>query len=262
MEIAGQRLHYLQFGSGPSLVLAFPGYGMPAASFRFLEQEAFTVISFELPHSGESQCAPEFVLTKGYLAQLLSLMLAKKGLQRLSLAGFSIGGRICLSALEVAPQLISSVVIAAPDGTGREWFYRFVTRTQLGRRLFRRFVDYGERYIRVLQFLHFLGLLPSHKFRFVMQYIRTREARERVMHIWNSLSDLLPNRTQVCDIAASRKIPVHILAGNNDAIIPLPQLRRFAARSSAISLHLFERGHNLLQFDEVKGTFASRLRKP
>ena len=82
------------------------------------------------------------------------------------------------------------------------------------------------------------------------------------MHIWNSLSDLLPNINHVVSEIHARKIPVHVLAGNNDTVIPVAQLRRFAARSSYISLHLFERGHNLLQFDEVKGMFASRLRKP
>lgn len=262
IDLAGQRLHYLQFGSGPALVLAFPGYGMPASSFGFLEQDAFTVMSFELPHSGESSCAPDFVLSRKLLEQLIEVVLTQKGLKRLSLAGFSIGGRICLSALEIAPHLISSLVVAAPDGLGNDMFYRFLTRTSPGRRLFRRFVDYGERYILVLKAMHFLGLLPSYKFRFVMQYIRTREARLRVMHIWNSLSDLLPNINHVVSEIHARKIPVHVLAGNNDTVIPVAQLRRFAARSSYISLHLFERGHNLLQFDEVKGMFASRLRKP
>lgn len=262
IEVGGQQLHFLQFGCGPSLVVAFPGYGMSAESFGFLEQESFTVLSFELPHSGESVCAPGFVFKKKDLGDLISALASQWEVQKVSLAGFSIGGRICLSAMEAVPELISSVVIAAPDGTGKEWFYRFITRTAAGRFFFRRFVDYGERYIRLLEVLHFLKLLPNYKFRFVMQYVRTREARERVRNIWHSLSDLLPNLSRVADEATNRKVPIHILAGNNDSVIPLRNLRRFAARGSAISLHLFERGHNLLQFEEVRGMFSSRLRKP
>jgi pimeloyl-ACP methyl ester carboxylesterase len=262
IEVAGQRLHFLQFGSGPALVLAFPGYGMTAAAFSFLAQESFTVLSFDLPYSGNTVCEADFVFTKEQIGRMIEALLQQRGLKRLSLAGFSIGGRICLSALESVPDLISSVVVAAPDGTGKEWFYRFVTGTSPGRLLFKRFVQYGERYIRVLQLLHFIRLLPNHKFRFIVQYIGTPEARAKVRNIWMSLAQLLPNRRQVASMASSKKIPVHILAGNTDTVIPLRNLRRFAARSSYISLHLFERGHNLLQFDEVKGMFASRLRKP
>lgn len=254
-------MHFLQFGSGPALILAFPGYGMTAASFHFLAQEGFTVLSFDLPHSGRTECATDFEFTKEQLALMIEELLLQKGLKRLSLAGFSIGGRICLSAVEAAPDLIASVVVAAPDGTGKEWFYWFVTGTTPGRKLFERFVQHGDRYIRVLHMLHFIRLLPGIKFRFIMQYIGTREARAKVRHIWMSLAKLIPNCRQVATLAGSKKIPIHILAGNRDTIIPLRHLRRFAARSSYISLHLFERGHNLLQFDEVRGMFAARLRK-
>ncbi|MGC4058297.1 MAG: alpha/beta hydrolase [Chitinophagaceae bacterium] len=259
ISVAGQNLHYIRFGTGPRVVVVFPGYGMQAAAFSFLAHEDYSVLSFDLPFSGQSECSPGFRMKRADLSVLLHEVANEYHVKKVGLAGFSIGARVCLCAFEAAPDKVSHMVLAAPDGLGKEWLYRFVTGTAAGTLLFKRFIGKGEHYIRLLQFMNALSIMPHHKFRFVMQYIRTTEARERLFNIWMSLSELMPVLEKIRRESSNRQVPVHILAGNADNVIPLRTIRNFAKRGSQVFLHLFERGHNLLQFDEVKGTFCSRL---
>ena len=52
------------------------------------------------------------------------------------LLGYSMGGRIALRLLQQIPKQIEKVVLLAPDGLHKNFWYRFATHTIVGRNLF------------------------------------------------------------------------------------------------------------------------------
>ena len=92
---------------------------------------------------------------------------------------------------------------------------------------------------------------------FMLLYIRTEEARKKLQNIWISTSKLIPELQKVKKQISKNKIPVHILMGQHDQVIPLRNAKHFRGHSSDIHVHVFERGHNLMEFEEVRGTVAA-----
>jgi pimeloyl-ACP methyl ester carboxylesterase len=260
VDVAGHELHYLKIGTGNKLVLAFNGYGNESSVFQFLQHPDFTVLSFDLPYHGNSiGNNEESLLKKCDFEKLAKDLMHEYHTHKIGLVGFSLGARVCICIAELLPDHIRNMVLVAPDGLQPNHFYRFLTATQLGRSLFRGFVRFGDRYIQLFAALHKIGILSRYKYKFAIQYIRTASSRQLLYDIWLSTSQLIPHLHHIKRQISAHHIPVHIMMGQNDKIIPIKNALRFKGRSTYINVHVFERGHNLLDFEEVRGTVLAWL---
>lgn len=259
INVGGQLLHYLKIGAGPKLVLAFHGYANNASMFYFLEHPDYTVLSFDLPFQGKSEAVPGLIISKEHLQQLVKELMLIYNVPKIGLVGFSLGARVCLCMAEQMPEHIRNIVLVAPDGTRPNYFYQFLTDTAIGRFSFRGFVRFGTLYIQLFSLLQKLGLISRSLFTFAMQYIRTPESRQLLYNIWLSTSKLIPHLYKTKQNIKAKRIPVHLLMGQQDKVIPLQNALNFKGHSADIVIHVFDRGHNLLDFEEVRGTLAAWL---
>lgn len=252
-------LHCLKTGNGKKVVLAFHGYGNDAALFSFLGHEEYTILSFDLPFQGQSDTPPGSCLEKQDLLMLTKHIMNEYGVSKVSLLGFSLGARVCLCIAEQLPEAVRNMVLIAPDGIRHNYFYRFFTGTAPGHVLFKSFIRSGGTYLKLFSVLHRMALLNSYRYRFALQYIRTDASRKLLYDIWMATRKLNADLGRVKHEIGTRPIPVHILMGERDSVIPLRNARIFKGRNDHIHIHVFHRGHNLLQFEEVKGTVAAWL---
>lgn len=257
IHVGGHELHYLKIGLGSKLVLAFHGYGNDAGMFQFLHHPDYTVLSFDLPFQGKSPGFEGAILQKQDLQELISLFMEEYGVSKIGLVGFSLGARACLCITEQMPQQVRNLVLIAPDGIRHNYFYQFLTGTIIGKFLFKSFVRFGAAFLSFFSALKSLRLLSPFKYKFMMFYIRTAEARQRLLDIWISTSKLIPSLQKIKMSINKKQIPVHILMGQHDQVIPLRNAKHFKGHSTNIHIHVFERGHNLMEFEEVKGTVAA-----
>ncbi|HTN18192.1 MAG TPA: alpha/beta hydrolase [Chitinophagaceae bacterium] len=257
--VGSLSLHCLKMGNGKKLVLAFHGYGNDASLFSFLDQEGYTILSFDLPFQGKSDAEPGCCLENQDLVALTRQVMKEYGVSKIGLLGFSLGARVCLCITEQLPEAVGNIVLIAPDGIRHNYFYRFFTGTKPGNFLFRSFVRTGDTYLKLFSLLHRLRLLNHYKYRFALQYIRTDASRKLLYNIWMATRKLNARLSRVKREVAARHIPVHILMGEEDSVIPLRNAKIFKGKNEQIHIHVFQRGHNLLQFEEVKGTVAAWL---
>jgi len=253
VNVGEQQLHYLVIGSGPKLVFAFHGYANDASLFHFLIHPDYTVLSFDLPFQGSSVGVEGYLLNKVLLQEMVLFFMEQYKVQKIGLVGFSLGARVCLSIAEQMPEKIMNIVLIAPDGLLHNHFYRLLTGTSLGRFCF------GNYYIRLFSLLHQAGLVNRSMFKFAMLYIRTREARQLLYNIWMSTSKLIPEISFLKRKIRAHHIPVHLLMGQNDQVIPVKNALRFKGNNPYIVTHVFDRGHNMLDFEEVRGTVTAWL---
>lgn len=259
IPVGAFHLHCLKIGNGPHVVLAFNGYAKEASTFSFLQNPDYSILSFDLPYQGGSEGVQGAILSKQDLKNLALEIINYYQVTKIGLVGFSLGCRACMCIAQLLPQHIRNMVLVAPDGTKHNYFYQFLTATAIGRFAFRGFVRFGGFYLSLFALLQKLGIINSHMYKFALQYIRTPASRQLLYNIWNSTRKLVPNLHLLRSHIAQKHIPTHLLMGQQDRVISLRNGLRFKGKNPSIFVHVFERGHNMLDFEEVRGTVAAWL---
>lgn len=119
-SIDGNRMHVRDTGpkGAPALILLH-GFGASLHTWepwaRELEKE-FRVIRFDLPGSGLSAPDIRQDYTDGRSLKLINTLMDQLQIDKASLAGHSIGGRIAWTFAAHYPQRVHKLVLIAPDG--------------------------------------------------------------------------------------------------------------------------------------------------
>jgi haloalkane dehalogenase len=113
VEVEGNRIHYIDEGSGPVLLLLHPGVGW---SFMYSEmiQELrgrFRCVALDLPGFGLSPAAPGFVHTLTGDSRLLERFISTLGLSDVTLFSHDITGSIALGVVARRPEWFRAVVV-------------------------------------------------------------------------------------------------------------------------------------------------------
>lgn len=249
VELSSGSLHYLKWGTGASLLLCFHGYGHSAAVFKnlgILLQNNYTVVSVDLPHHGGSNWTEGQSLTKEHISELIAAIMSAGGFHRISLLGYSLGGRVCLTVVELFPERIDRLVLIAADGLVFDPLYCFVTRTKLGKAFFRHFLKEPSRYLRLLSPLRKAKLIDESRYKFVSRSLETPAQRAMLRHVWTDMKGVVSRSEKIRQAIRKWGIATDIFMGRYDRVIPLKHGRRFAQSLSMARLHVLDRGHALL----------------
>lgn len=261
VHINGRKLHFLQWGSGERLLLAFHGYANHAGLFNGLEpllKDRYTVVSVDLPYHGKSVWEPSNEFSPDDLIALADHFRKAYDKERFSLLGFSLGGRMSLYLIQERPQWVDQAVLMAPDGLAFNTFYYFVTRTWSGQSLFANMLQKPDRYFRFIDLLHRRKWLDPSRYKFLMHYLETPDARRFLGDVWPSLRFIIPEKKKVQEAVRKHHIPLHLVMGRYDRVIPLKLAERLAAGVADIHLHVLEKGHKLLD-EETAALVAAQL---
>lgn len=248
------KLHYLQMGSGKRLLLCFHGYGNSASLFHSFERYLgleFTIISIDLPHHGESSWRPETLMHQRDLKVLLQYLLQEFRVEKCSLAGYSMGGRVCLKIAELMPEKVDQLLLIASDGLVFNPLYFLVTKTFFGKRLFRRFLREPSRYLHYLNWMRSRKWLDESRYKFAMHYLGSESDRSFLLRVWSDMSLIVPNMQRLKAAIEKQGMPVYIFMGSYDRVIPTKHALRFSKGLSSAKVYVLEKGHRLLDADCV-----------
>lgn len=120
MEVAGADLHVRDEGprDAPAVIMLH-GFGASLYTWEPWAQalsRTHRVVSLDLPGSGLSPPDPEDDYTDTRVLALLTALMDQKGIERASLIGNSIGGRIAWRMAAAHPDRVDRLVLIAPDG--------------------------------------------------------------------------------------------------------------------------------------------------
>jgi pimeloyl-ACP methyl ester carboxylesterase len=117
IEVAGARIHYLDKGSGPAIVILH-GLGGQMGNFTYalLERltDEFRVTLMDRPGSGYSKRAPGGTGRITEQASIVAEFIHKLGLERPLLVGHSLGGAIALGVALDHPEAVKGLALIAP----------------------------------------------------------------------------------------------------------------------------------------------------
>lgn len=255
ITIGTEQLHYLQWGTGKRLLLAFHGYGDDAHIFdplvEFLSAD-YTVLSIDLPHHGQSKWHGDEMFTKDKLLLLVRTLMEAHKTERVSLLGYSMGGRVCLSIIEGMPLSIDQAVLLATDGLSVNFYYYFFTKTFLGKKVFNHMLEKPGGYLAVIDWMRKRKLVDASRHKFVMHFLQAEHSRKFLQKVWPNTSDLVPSPAQLRKIIKKHSVNVSIFMGTHDKILPPGLATKFAAGLDTVQLHILDKGHRLLDQQTAK----------
>jgi pimeloyl-ACP methyl ester carboxylesterase len=242
------NIHYRYSGSGPNAVLCFHGFGTFARTFDWLAAHVpeHTFIAFDLPFHGETSWINGNTFMPGDMIEIISLCPHIKN-PTFSLMGYSMGGRICLQLLQMIPAQVTNLVLLAPDGLHLNPWYWFATQTSLGNRFFKHVMEQPQRFINTLKIASSYNLLNKGVMKFVDRYLEDDHIRSQVYQVWTAFRKFKPNLSQVTQLINQHNIPVHLIYGRYDTIIPqTPGEKFFHGLKTRKKMDVLETGHQIL----------------
>lgn len=229
-------------------MFCFHGYGEDGSSFCVLEpflKEEFTLIAIDLPFHGKTRWA-EGLFRPKHLKEIISRVAGSR--QKFSLAGFSMGGRIVLQLLQLMPQKIERVILLAPDGLHKNFWYRFSTQTSIGNRVFKHSMKHPATLFKMMEWSKNLRLLNQTFYNVAHHYLGDETSRVLLYKRWTCLQPFTPDLDLIKKTIASYKTPVYFVFGAYDKVILSETAKKFVRGIEAFTcINVIEAGHQLLK---------------
>lgn len=252
-------IHIDAFGLGKQIVICFHGYGENASSFHFLENYSspdYQFYAVDLPFHGQTKWLEESDFTT---SDLLNIILSIKHLhhetsiqklkvnEKIILMGFSLGGRICLSAFEKNPEIFSKIILLAPDGLKMNAWYWLATQNKLGNRLFAFTMKRPNWFFKLLKVMNQVKLINRSIYKFVHNYIDDENVRLQLYQRWTGLRKIKPNLSKIKKNIKAHKTPVQLIYGKYDRIILPERGEKFCKGIEPFcKLKIIRSGHQVL----------------
>ena len=246
------------------MLLAFHGFGNLGSDFRVLEPslgKKYKLVAFNLPYHGNSridESLKQKTISKDILKELFRLFLHQHHVEKFSLMGYSLGGKIALQLIEFFPDQINAVFLFAPDGIRNNWSNSFVTGTVAGKKLYSRVIEDPARLFRIVKMLRAMNLIHEKMSDFVYSSLSSKEKRQQVWDVWMCFQAIRPNMPAIQQLINKHEMTMHLFFGKYDRIIPPSIGESFlSGLSDKTCLHVVEMGHHLIR--EKMNTYLSEF---
>lgn len=264
----GLKMAYIKSGEGKKALLCFHGFGRRAEDFLYfsdlLDQE-YCMYSFYFFHHGRSEYPGDRIekntLRPEELDLLIRTFLREHNIERFSVMGYSMGGKIALSLLKEFHRQMDELYLLAPDGIKTNFWYRFTSRNRFGTFLYRRILHNPEPLFRAIGVLRFLRLISDKLARFVKSNLETREKRELVYKVWLTLREIDPPPRQSAALLKEGNVTTFLIYGRYDQVILSASGKKFASKAGNNTYFAeSECGHNMFN-ENTRVVLQNLLRK-
>jgi pimeloyl-ACP methyl ester carboxylesterase len=253
-------LEFKTFGAGEKVVFCFHGFSREAEDFNIFETtfgEAYTFVGVNFFLHGNSTFDKEsrisrHPITKFEWLKIIKLLYKKFEVKKAILMGYSMGGRLCLNLVELAPELIEGLLLIAPDGLKLNPWYKFSSKTALGRSVFKLASENPNTLFPIAKGLVNIGVLPKKVIKLAEDNFLSEHQRQLVYNTWTASRLLLPNLEKVKANIKDYELTYHLIFGKYDKFIK-PELAPFLTEGIEEYGHtlLIEAGHILLTQETV-----------
>lgn len=244
IDAGGKRLRVLDIGAGDAVpVLLVHGFGADLNGWMFTQPalaEHRRAVALDLPGHGGSTKQLDGAAAENFAAAVDGALDAL-GIERAHLVGHSLGGAVALTRASGRPDRVASLTLIAPAGFGPDINAGFITgfvRAQRRREM--------QEVLALL--VHDAALVSRQMVEDVLRYKRldgVQAALEAIADEW------FPNGIQRIRRGAALEgltIPVQLIWGRNDRIIPAAQGEALAGR---VPVHILDGAGHLPHMEKA-----------
>lgn len=240
-DLAGGRLRYVKVGDGGPTVILIHGFGGDLGNWLFTQgplADSAEVYALDLPGHGQSVKS----VGDGSVSELASMVgafMTAVGIPRAHLVGHSLGGAIALALARTEPARVASLSLLAPAGVG----------TEINGAYLRGFIE-GQSRRDMKPILQQLvadpELITRQLIDDILKFKRTDGVPEALHTIAAGLVDGDRQRVDLRAALAGPAIPVQVIWGDADRIIPAAQAGGLPA---SVKVHLLPGVGHLVQME-------------
>ncbi len=244
------KINYITFGRGQQTLICFHGYGQDCHVFEVFEPsltEKYRVVSIDLPYQGKTIWNEKEKLSREMLVDLMSSFLRHvKASEKVSLMAYSIGGNYAMGLAAAFPEKIAELWLLAADGLKSKPAFDFITKTGLGRMLFKNFVLYPSWVFYSLRIARFLGITDHRVINFYYSTMDSKLKREALFDRWSSTARISIHPKEAIEVINKAAIATYLIFGKKDGVISYKNAVRFSESIPTSTLVLTDSGHRLL----------------
>ena len=244
VESYNSSFNYLKFGSGEKLLIALAGYANEADLFLKIAPallEEFTVVALDLPWHGQTEIKSDDFDKEDFIAVLRKIIDSFPEMTAVEFMGYSYGGRLSLGVLSEFN--ISRLWLIAADGLEARRGYNFFPVAV--RRLLSRLMRQPKWFLKILNFLHKLRIVPKYTHRFMTHHLGNEENKNRLLGTWIFTADFVSNQKKTLLTLQKKQIPVLIIYGRQDKIIHPENGLKLKENYPLAEVHFIESGHKI-----------------
>lgn len=244
-----QKMQCLQIGEGEKKLFAFHGFGQNPNVFECLRPllPDYTIYSFDLLSFGKEPSKQE-------VFRLLDEFCQNQQIKKFSIVSFSIGSKMALSLLENFSEKIEKIVLIAPDGFRKNYWYQFAT-SHFGKNFFWQFIKNPAFFLKIAQFLSKFKILDTHLLRIAQSYTDSPPKRFLLWRTWLSQKYLFPNHKILHKVYQKNEICTQIFTSAEDKICPLAPILAFSKPYRCIEVIQSSAKHHRLLKETLKNSY-------
>lgn len=244
-------------GDGKKKILAFHGYGQTGAVFHPLVHPGSTLYAFDLFYHGKSS-HPESATPLSHLSfkKLMLDFFRQTHIKKFDVVGFSMGGKYALSLVESFPEMVTKLVLIAPDGVKKNFWYRMATGNPFSRWFFKYLAHHPETFFNAAVFLEKSQLIDGRLRKFALSQMNSQTNRKRVYTSWVFLRKFFVNPAKIARTINKHQIPTKIVLGRYDRIITLEYVKPLLSRIGRDTLEMINSGHT-----NILSAYLEKLRR-
>lgn len=248
---------YFVYGTGKQTVFCFPGYGSRGEQFGQLEPyigNDFTLISLELPFHYGTRWREHRMFFVSDLEAVMGLITKEENLaEDIWLAGFSLGGRIAINYFQQRPQHIKKLVLLAPDGMHKIFWYWLIVETHFGNFLLRMLNRSSKWAEKLIKFFYNIKAISASMYVMAKEIITYKEERKLLVKRWITFRKMHPDLKKFGENLQKYHVKALVLFGEHDKVIApatVKHLKKVAPEQ--ITTFTINAGHILLREPHLK----------
>ena len=245
-------------GAGNNSLICLHGYMQSKNLFDVLfpeVPEGWRIVCIDLPLFGKSEWNDEAVIDKAFFDELWKALIQKFPDNTWHIMGFSMGGKIAMLMAESSQIELKTGILIAPDGIKSNYWHLLVTKTSIGKFLFKQALRLPKTLMGFAGFFRRFGLIGSFSIRFLRASFvrpRDRELLENTLKIYHAH----PFRFKKwCDAQLGKNTRWLLIWGKKDRVLRPSVAKIFTREMPNSEIHLVNAGHMLI------GHNPRRLRK-
>lgn len=241
-------LEYNLYGSGANTLVCFHGFNETPRHFAFLEDNLkdYSIVSISLFYHGKSKRK-----TIGYLKQkewqpIIEGLLNELKIERFSMLAYSMGGRFAISTFQNLHLRIDHMILIAPDGIIKRFWYEFATFPIGLNSLFFLIINHPSILFKFIKTLRSLKLLNHTVEKFTLNQLGTKHQRMLVYSCWTAFKHFTLKTSQLSQLINQNDTNCIFIFGQYDQVIKYKDHKKFLSSINYCSSYNLESGHQKL----------------
>lgn len=223
------KLSYYTFGNGPKTMLCFHGYGMHGRQFKSLENEfkdVYTFYGFDLFFHEQTQLQNNSLenikngIKKEELSAIFAAFCASKGIDSFSVLAYSMGSHYASTLVEIIPEKINEVIIAAPSCLNPGPVVNFFSRHKIGNKILEKLTLSENGMNKFLESLVKIKIIDKPTLEILLREVGTQQLRFNLYGCATYLRHLKLNQEKYIQNLNQHKIKSYYIFGERDKNYP------------------------------------------